>query len=122
MKNAYKTLYSKDSTGKIRVWSMVQEGNKYHTISGVKDGQLVVSEYTTVEGKNTGKKNETTAEEQAVAEIKSAYAKQLKHGYYENIKDVDKGCKYIEPILAKKYEDYADKVDLTKKLWGMQVK
>ena len=77
MKNAYKTLYSKDSTGKIRVWSMVQEGNKYHTISGVKDGQLVVSEYTTVEGKNTGKKNETTAEEQAKTEILAKYKKQL---------------------------------------------
>jgi hypothetical protein len=119
----YETLYSKDSTGKIRIWFQEQDGAKYRTVSGVKDSDnLVTSEWTIAESKNAGKKNATTGIEQATAEIKAKYKKQRKTGYTTIISDVDTACNYIEPILAKNYKDYDETVDFSKEEWGMQTK
>ena len=119
----YETLYSKDSTGKIRIWFQEQDGAKYRTVSGVKDSDnLVTSEWTVAESKNSGKKNATTGIEQATAEIKAKYKKQRKTGYTTIISDVDTACNYIEPILAKNYKDYDETVDFSKEEWGMQTK
>jgi ATP-dependent DNA ligase len=119
----YETLYSKDSTGKIRIWFQEQDGANYRTVSGVKDSDnLVTSEWTVAESKNSGKKNATTGIEQATAEIKAKYKKQRKTGYTTIISDVDTACNYIEPILAKNYKDYDETVDFSKEEWGMQTK
>ena len=122
MNKIYETLYSKDSVGNIRIWYMEQQDNRYRTVSGIKEGQLVTSEFTECQGKNEGKKNETSGITQATAEINARYKKQLKSsGYWKNVDDIDK-ISFIEPILAKKYKDYADKIDFTKEVWGMQNK
>ena len=119
----YETLYSKDSTGKIRIWFQEQDGAKYRTVSGVKDSDnLVTSEWTIAESKNAGKKNATTGIEQATAEINAKYKKQRKTGYTTIMSDVDTACNYIEPILAKNYKDYDETVDFSKEEWGMQTK
>ena len=119
----YETLYSKDSTGKIRIWFQEQDGANYRTVSGVKDSDnLVTSEWTVAESKNSGKKNATTGIEQATAEIKAKYKKQRKTGYTTIMSDVDTACNYIEPILAKNYKDYDETVDFSKEEWGMQTK
>lgn len=115
-------LYSRDSLGKVRIWRMEVKGDQYRTISGVEDGELVTSEYTTALGKNAGKANETSAAEQAQKEVDSRYKKQLKTGYYSSREEIDNAGSYIEPILAKGYKDYADKVDFTTGDWWGQTK
>lgn len=118
----YPTLYSKDTTGKIRIWLQEQKGANYRTVAGVKDSEnLVYSDWSVAEPKNTGKKNATSAEEQAVAEIEAKYKKQRKTGYFDSIKDVDT-VQYVEPMLAKNYNDYSSKINFSKELWGIQCK
>src|SRR6185369_7949795 len=57
----------------------------------------------------SGKKNETSAEQQAIAEAKAKWKKKLDSGFYEDMTDVNKP-KFTEVMLAKKYEDYEDKI------------
>jgi ATP-dependent DNA ligase len=109
MVKAFKKLFSRDSTGKIRVWYQEQDGHKYRTISGLEDGEKVTSEWTTVEGKNVGRSNETSATEQATAEIEAKYKKQLKTGYTDTVGDVD-DTGFQEPMLAKKLKDRLNKL------------
>jgi DNA ligase-1 len=115
MNKLYDTLYSLDSTGKFRTWKQEQQGNKYRTISGV-DGSdnLVTSEWTICEGKNVGKKNATTGESQATAEIEAKYKKQLKTGYSKTKSGATSGTNYVEPMLAKDFDDYINKIDFSK--------
>jgi DNA ligase-1 len=122
MKKEYKKLYSRDSKGKIRIWWLEQFDGKYRTHAGVQDGKIITSDWTQAEGKNVGRANETTPTEQATSEINSKYEKQLKTGYSETLKNVDKGCAYVEPMLAKHYKDYADKINFAKENWGIQRK
>lgn len=117
----HSTLYKRDSKDKVRIWFMESEGNQYRTTSGLQDGQKVVTDWTTVEGKNTGKKNATTAEQQALKDVESEYKKQKKSYYFESIDDIDVQL-HIEPMLAKKYKDYVDKIDFTTKNYIAQIK
>ncbi len=106
----YPKLYKKDSNGKVRIWFMEQEKNKYRTISGLEDGEKVTNNWTTVEGKNIGKTNETTPEEQAEKEVLAKYKDQISTGYFELKKDIDKQL-YFSPQLAKNYENRKDKIN-----------
>jgi ATP-dependent DNA ligase len=115
------TLYCRDTMGRIRVWRMEIEGNKYRTIAGLMDGELVVSEWTVAKGKNVGRSNETSAEEQAAKEVENKYKKQRKTGYFDDIDEVDT-VQYVEPMLAKLYRDYAAKIDFSKECWIAQCK
>jgi len=115
------TLYCRDTMGRIRVWRMEIEGNKYRTIAGLMDGELVVSEWTVAKGKNIGRSNETSAEEQAAKEVENKYKKQRKTGYFDDIDEVDT-VQYVEPMLAKLYRDYAAKIDFSKECWIAQCK
>lgn len=98
------TLYKKDSTGKIRIWAMEIDGARYRTASGIPGGKTVVSDYTTAVGKNIGKANETTPEQQAELEVEAEYTKKLKTGYHRNKADVD-NVGYVKPMLAEKWDD-----------------
>lgn len=117
----YPTLFTRDTLGNVRVWYMEQNGNKYRMVSGLADGQKVTSEWTIVEGKNTGKKNETTSVQQATLEIEAKYKKQKKTGYFDDVKDIDV-VQYVEPMLAKLYKDYAEDIDFSNESWGLQCK
>jgi len=126
----YDTLYSRDSKEKIRIWYMERDGAKYRTVSGLQDGEKVTSEFTICKGKNIGRANATTDEEQADLEVVSKYTKQLKTGYTDNIKNVDTALTYVEPMLAEKYKKWDKKkqvfkikdLKLGKKRWGVQCK
>lgn len=120
MNKKYDTLYARDSLNNVRVWSMEQESDKYRTISGLQDGQLVTSEWTVAIPKNEGKRNSTTGVQQAESEIKNRYKKQLKTGYFENICDIDQEA-YFQVMLAKSYEDYKHKIDWKTGI-GVQIK
>lgn len=107
----YKKLYCRDTIGNIRIWWMEQEGNKYRMCSGIENGQIVQSLWTNVEGKNLGRSNETSAEEQASKEIDAKYKKQKEqNGYWEKIKDIDK-VRFFSPMLAHKWTEHKDKVN-----------
>jgi DNA ligase-1 len=117
----YPELYTRDSLGKVRVWYMEQDSDRYRTVSGVQDGELVSSEWTVAKPKNVGKKNETTGETQAKAEVDARYKKQRKTGYFDDPKDIDKP-QYVEPMLAKLYKDYHDEIELEEGQWLLQCK
>jgi DNA ligase-1 len=117
----HRTLYTRDARNNVRVWHMQSLKDKYRTISGIKDGELVTSEWTTCKGKNIGRANATTAEQQALKEVESRYTKQLKTGYFEDASNVDV-AQYVEPMLAKSYEDYRGKLDFTASKWMLNVK
>lgn len=95
------TLYARAKSGAVLTWDIEIEGNKFRMITGQETGQKVTSEWTVCTGKNKGKANETTDEEQAQLEADSKWKKKLKSGgYFEDKKDIDKPLAFIEPMLA----------------------
>ena len=103
------TLYKRAVNGKINEHTIEIENNCFRTISGYNDGVKTTSEWTCCAGKNIGKKNETTPEQQALAEAQAMWTKKLELGSYESIDDIDTP-KFFNPMLAHKFEDYKDKI------------
>jgi len=97
----FKTLYKNTSLGQLQSWQIVVEGNTYYTIEGI--NQLSQSKPTVCVGKNVGRANETTPEEQALLEANSLYQKKLDKGYSE---DAPQASKFFEPMLAFEREKY----------------
>lgn len=110
----HKELYKKDSNENIRVWWIESEGEKFRMHSGVYGGQIVVSEWTTCEPKNIGKKNATTGEEQCLLEVEASYKKKLAQGNYKESLDKEslEQDNYIKPMLAKEYGEDWNPTDL----------
>jgi DNA ligase-1 len=114
LQKVYPTLYARTSTGAVQVWWMEQDGDKYRSTSGQKDGAKIVADWTTATKKNVGRANSMSAEAQATAEIKAKYDKQLKSGgYWLDIADIDKD-RFFQVMLAKSFGDYKDKIDWAK--------
>ena len=103
------TIYKKTKTGATQEWSIEVEGNKYRTHSGQVGGIITTNEWTIVYGKNEGKANATTDNEQCMKEAVAKRTKKLESGYFENIKHINK-TQYFEPMLASKWEDSKDKI------------
>ena len=104
-----KTIFKRTKTGATQEWTIEVEGNKYRSHSGQVGGQITTNEWTVVYGKNVGRANATTDEEQAMAEAVAKRTKKLESGYFENIKHINK-TQYFEPMLASKWEDSKDKI------------
>lgn len=105
----YDTLFKLTSHGKTQEWRIEQDGNSYRTISGQVSGKKTTSEWTVCKGKNLGRANETSPYDQCVKEIESLYRKKYDGGYVSNVQMVSTAIRF-EPMLAKKYEDYAPKM------------
>ena len=105
----YKPLYKRASNNKINQWTIEIDSNKFRTIAGYHDGVQTTSEWTVCDGKNIGKKNETTPERQAKAEADALYRKRKEVGFFDNIKDCDKSL-YFQPMLAKDWNDEKHKI------------
>lgn len=103
------TIYKKTKTDATQEWTIEVDGNKYRTISGQTDGKKITNEWTVVYGKNIGKANGTTDEEQCMKEAIAKRTKKLESGYFENIDNINQK-QYFEPMLAAKWEDVRDKV------------
>lgn len=101
MKTEFKILYKNTSLGQLQSWQIVVEGNSYYTIEGI--NQLSQSKPTVCVGKNIGRSNESTPEEQALLEAKSLYQKKLDKGYSEG---QPQASKFFEPMLAFEREKY----------------
>ena len=109
MKNLPK-LYSRTSTGAIQEWSIEVKENRFRVTSGQQSGKAVTAEWTICEGKNLGKKNETSAADQAFSEAESKWTKKARMGYTPDIKKIDDCMVYIEPMTAKKLLDVLKKI------------
>lgn len=101
-------LYKYTSTMKVQQWQVVIEGDGFYTIEGLKDGKLTTSLPTKVTQKNIGKKNETSLIQQAIIEGNAKHKKKLDEGYNEILSEEKK---FFEPMLAKDFDKYADKID-----------
>jgi DNA ligase-1 len=105
-------LYSKRSDGGVQTWKIEIEGNRYRAISGTADGKQVVNAWTVCQGKNIGRANETTPEQQAQAEAQALWTKKRDKGYKIDKNEIDdKG--FFAPMLAQKYEDRQDLVTVS---------
>jgi ATP-dependent DNA ligase len=84
------TLYSRNKAGKLISWVAKcyrnADGTAYSHVSwGLEDGKQQTAVISYLEGKNIGRKNETTAADQCVAETKSKWqAKKDKENYSES--------------------------------------
>jgi hypothetical protein len=105
MRNELPTLYKKDTTGKIRQWTVIAEDNKFWSQQGTVDGKIVVNKPTVTSPKNVGRSNETTAEEQALAEAKAKWEKKKGGEYFESIKAANGEKRFFKPMLADKFDD-----------------
>ena len=103
-------LYKRTTTGAIQQYEIVVSGNTFWTIVGKEGGKLITSMPTLCEGKNIGKANETSPEEQAQLEAKAKWQKKIDKGYTENINAIDTAKKYFDPMLAKKYLEYKEHI------------
>lgn len=124
----FPTLYKKTSTGAIQFWTIAAltsfDGERVrYDVAAIRTnyGQLgTENPQETIdhifEGKNIGKKNETSPYEQAGAEAQAKWEKQKKKGYVESIEaaQADELDDLIEggivPMLAHGYKDQAHKI------------
>jgi len=98
------TLYKKTTIGKTQTWEIEVSRNKFRTISGQSDGKKITNKWTICEGKNVGKKNATTGEEQALKEAEAKHKKKLEGGYHLNLKNISKK-RFYEPMLAQDFKN-----------------
>lgn len=125
------TLYKKTSTGAIQFWtiSASEQESLVREYQGVVPWGKITTVYGQVgtdspqetidyikQGKNVGKKNETTSYKQAEAEAQAKWEKQKKKGYVESIAaaEADELDDLIEggiiPMLAHKFSDHGHKI------------
>lgn len=108
----YPTLYKRTNTGKVQIWFVEVDGDRYRTTSGQMDGKKVTSEWTTAKPKNTGKANATTGAQQAVSEVNAMYEKQYKKDYRNSVEEIDV-VERFKPMLADKWSDRKHKITVT---------
>jgi len=84
------TLYC-NNNGRENIWYVkiveTEDGCMLRTVHGIKDGKMTTHDTLIDKGKNIGKKNETTAKEQALVEAQREWDKKIKKGYYVIIND-----------------------------------
>ncbi len=102
-------IYKRASSGKIQEWTIEIDGDKFRTIAGQTTGKKTVSKWTNCKGKNTGKANATTPEEQAKKEALAKRTLKLEGEYFATIEEIDNGTKFKSPMLADEYEEYLEK-------------
>ena len=100
------TLYDKDKKGNVKEWSVYHDGAEVVLRYGREDGKIQEKRTTSI-GKNLGRANETSPEEQAEKEATAKYTKQLKKGY-KTSKD-NLGSLTLPP-LAHRYQDRKDSI------------
>src|SRR5437868_4529523 len=100
----FPTLYSFSRTGKTKVWEIEvfsEEGLVYvKTSHGYENGAMTDTTSSPIVGKNLGKKNETSSEEQALSEAASKHQKQKDRNYQESLPDSVQSFENIRPMLA----------------------
>lgn len=109
MQKKFPVLYKYTTKGQVQQWQIIVEDDKFYTIEGIVDGKLTTSLPTVCTPKNVGRSNETTSEEQALAEAAAKHQKKLDKGYNEELTSEKK---FFEPMLAEDYKKVA--IDFSK--------
>ena len=109
-------IYKRATTGAVQQWQIFVDGNQFFTRAGQCGGAITESARTTCEGKNIGRANETSPEEQALFEANSKHNKKLEKGYFLTLDAIDDTRKFFEPMLAKVYEKEKQKLN-----WDMGI-
>lgn len=104
-----KTIYKVDSKGKLRYLTIRTEDNLVVQISGIYESPNAVTHKSECIGKNIGKSNETTPQEQAILEAKAKIKAKLEEGYYETAQEARREV-LILPMLAKSFDEEEHKV------------
>lgn len=102
----FKMLYGTNKDGSYKVWSVAVEGNKIIISHGKMDGKQTTKEEL-IYGKNLGRANETSNEQQAILEAESRYKKQIDKGYRATLEDLED-----LPLMAMLAVDYHKKAHL----------
>ena len=101
------TLYRTSKTGATLQWNIWTEGVDIVTEHGQMDGKKQLDRRTAT-GKNIGRANETTPDEQAILEATSKHTKRLDTMYSLTLKDAKK--EVFLPMLAASFDKRKDKV------------
>lgn len=102
-------LFARTNTGAIQQWSVETSANSYRTIFGQIDGKLQTTNWTECYETNSGRSNQRTPEQQAEFEAKALWKKKKDSGYFESVDEIDQPT-FVEPMLAKNYDDYKDQI------------
>lgn len=97
----FPTLYKYTSKGQAQQWQIAVEDDSYITVEGI--NTLTTSSPTKCVGKNIGKSNQTTPQQQAQLEARAKWQKKLDSGYNEYLTTEKK---YFEPMLAHEFKKY----------------
>jgi DNA ligase-1 len=105
---SFDTLYCKTGNGKIKIWNIsIFEKNEiysYIITYGYENGKQCMITKEFLNGKNIGKKNETTSYTQCLSEsLKKWKNKQEKEGYSVNI-SIENHSHIFLPMLAKTFQ------------------
>jgi ATP-dependent DNA ligase len=110
------TLYKKTSAGADQRWDIWTEENVIVTQWGQVDGKIQETRDLVKEGKNAGRSNATTPEQQAESEAQSRWEKKLKKGYVKSLEAADAGevdeliQGGIFPMLAQRFDQQGHKL------------
>jgi len=118
-----KTIYKKDSKGKIRFLRVFADGADLVQVSGVVGTDSPMEHRSTAKAKNIGKSNETTPEQQALSQAISKVETKMSTGYFETQKEAASE-EVILPMLAKDASNILEKIEypcfIQPKLDGMR--
>lgn len=119
---SFPQLFKKNSKGKIQVWDVCviragdESGAYWITTSyGERNGKVQVARDPITEGKNIGRSNETTPEQQAILEAQSSWTYKVdREGYVQKLDAVDEDHRDgVDPMLAHRYDKHPDKMPTT---------
>lgn len=102
------TLFKQNNTGTLQQWRVWVEGNVVNTEFGQVGGKLQATQDVIKTGKNIGKVNETTPEQQARLKAEQLFEKKVKEGYVPDVelaKSTKNTLGAVEPMLAFPIED-----------------
>ncbi len=106
-----KTLYKKDSKGKLRFLTIEAVGDTIVQKSGLlNSNNIPTPTISQCVGKNIGRANETTPEEQAIKEAQAKFDDKLTKGYFLT-EDEAKNEVVIRPMLAKDAKKELHKIE-----------
>ena len=108
-----KTLYKKDTSGKIRFLIVETFIGTLVQTSGVVGTSSPVTAEKFCPGKNTGKANETSADEQAKKQAEAVIKDKISKGYFFTPEEANTE-NVVLPMLAKDYKKEAHKINWDK--------
>lgn len=107
-----KSIYKLDTHRKVRVLHVYTKGADLVQESGLLDGEKITHRKT-CKGKNIGKSNETTPEQQAHIEAAAKIVDKMKSEYFETVEEAELGS-IVLPMLAEDYKKKSGKIDWTR--------